>query len=390
MIKVKENKKDDKSAAKLSIFIILAFVIVIVAARYMTDEEYRSFINVNVLKKEVSEMNLTTIEINSDDNPSIFAYDKYIAVLTKNKLTEYGTNGKADAVLDVNISVPLVETNGKYMVIAEKEGQKIYLISGSNIIWSNTIDGNISRVNVNKNGYVSIIITNTLYKSVIVYYDLSGRETFRTYLSDSYAVCTSISTNNKYLAIGEVNYTGTIIKSYVKIVSVDLAQSKSKADEAIIYTYESENGEIITNINYQDKENAICMFSSYIQSVKTDSNERIYDITDNDLFLDINLKSGIALIEKQSSGLFSFEYEVVTKNIGSKAEGLYILNSDLPKSMSISENNIALNLGNEVRILNSSGWLLKKYTSSRQIKSLVIGDSIAGVVYKNRIEVISL
>lgn len=390
MIKVKENKKDDKSAAKLSIFIILAFVIVIVAARYMTDEEYRSFINVNVLKKEVSEMNLTTIEINSDDNPSIFAYDKYIAVLTKNKLTEYGTNGKADAVLDVNISVPLVETNGKYMVIAEKEGQKIYLISGSNIIWSNTIDGNISRVNVNKNGYVSIIITNTLYKSVIVYYDLSGRETFRTYLSDSYAVCTSISTNNKYLAIGEVNYTGTIIKSYVKIVSVDLAQSKSKADEAIIYTYESENGEIITKINYQDKENAICMFSSYIQSVKTDSNERIYDITDNDLFLDINLKSGIALIEKQSSGLFSFEYEVVTKNIGSKAEGLYILNSDLPKSMSISENNIALNLGNEVRILNSSGWLLKKYTSSRQIKSLVIGDSIAGVVYKNRIEVISL
>lgn len=387
---MKENKKDDKSVAKLSIFIILAFVIVIVAARYMTDEEYRSFINVNVLKKEVSEMNLTTIEINSDDNPSIFAYDKYIAVLTKNKLTEYGTNGKADAVLDVNISVPLVETNGKYMVIAEKEGQKIYLISGSNIIWSNTIDGNISRVNVNKNGYVSIIITNTLYKSVIVYYDLSGRETFRTYLSDSYAVCTSISTNNKYLAIGEVNYTGTIIKSYVKIVSVDLAQSKSKADEAIIYTYESENGEIITKINYQDKENAICMFSSYIQSVKTDSNERIYDITDNDLFLDINLKSGIALIEKQSSGLFSFEYEVVTKNIGSKAEGLYILNSDLPKSMSISENNIALNLGNEVRILNSSGWLLKKYTSSRQIKSLVIGDSIAGVVYKNRIEVISL
>ena len=43
-------------------------------------------------------------------------------------------------------------------------------------------------------------------------------------------------------------------------------------------------------------------------------------------------------------------------------------------------------MGNEVRILNSSGWLLKKYTSSRQIKSLVIGDSIAGVVYKNRIE----
>ena len=387
---MKENKKDDKSTTKLALFIILAFVIVIVVARYMTDEAYRSFINVNVLKKEVSELNLTTIEINSDDNPAIYAYDKYIAVLSKNKLTEYGTNGKSEASLDVNIAVPLVDTNGKYMVIAEKEGQKIYLISGTNIIWSNKVDGNISRVNVNKNGYVSIIITNTLFKSIIAYYDVSGKELFRTYLSDSYAVCSSISTNNKYLAIGEVNCSGSLVKSYVKIVSAELAQSKSKADEAIIYTYEAENGEIITNINYQDKENAICMFSTYVQSVKPNSSERVYDILDKDLFLDINLKSGIAIIDKQSSGLFSFEYEVVTKNIGSKSEGLYVLNSDLPKNMSISGNNIALNLGNEVQIIDSNGWLLKKYTSSRQIKSLVIGDSIAGVVYKNKIEVISL
>ena len=387
---MKENKRDDKSATKFAFFIILAFVIIIVVARYMTDEDYRSFINVNVFKSEVSEMNLTSIEINSDDNPSIYAYDKYIAVLSKNKLIEYGSNGKSDVSLDVNIAVPLVDTNGKYMVIAEKEGQKIYLISGTNIIWSNTVDGNISRVSVNKNGYVSIIITNTLFKSVIVYYDASGTEIFRTYLSDSFAVCSSISTNNKYLAIGEVDYSGTIIKSYVKIVSAELAQSKSKADEAIIYTYESENNEIITSINYQDKEHAICMFSTYVQSIGTDSNERVYDISDNDLFLDINLKSGIAIVKKQSSGLFSFEYEVVTKSIGSKSEGLYILNSDLPKSVSVSGNNIALNLGNEIQILNSSGWLLKKYTSSKQIKSLVIGDSIAGVVYKNRIEIISL
>ena len=58
--------------------------------------------------------------------------------------------------------------------------------------------------------------------------------------------------------------------------------------------------------------------------------------------------------------------------------------------MSTSGNNIALNLGNEVQIINTSGWLLKKYISSKQIKGIVVGDTIVGIIYKNRIEIISL
>lgn len=385
---MKDQKKNNNSFGKVLVFLLISFFIIIVVARYTTDEEYRSFIDTNIFRKEVSEENLKTIEINSDSNPSIYAFDKYIAVLSKNNLSEYNSDGKLESQLEVNIAVPLVDTNGKYMVIAEKDGQKIYLVSGTSILWSNTVDGNISRVNVNRNGYVSIIITNTIYKSIVVYFEPSGRETFRNYISDSYAVCTSISTNDKYLAIGEVDYSGTIIKSIVKIISVELA--KTNPEEAIVYTYNSENGEIITRINYQDKEKAICMFSTYVQSVSPNSNERVYDLSDDDLFLDINLKNGMALIKKQSSGLFSFEYEVFIKSIENKADNLYILNSDLPKNISVCDNKIALNLGNEVQIINSSGWQIKKYTSSKQIKSLVIGESIAGVVYKNKIEIINI
>ena len=57
------------------------------------------------------------------------------------------------------------------MVLAEKNGQKIYLISGGSIVWQNTIQGSISEVNVNENGYVSIVIKNTTSKSVIAFYD---------------------------------------------------------------------------------------------------------------------------------------------------------------------------------------------------------------------------
>ena len=380
--------KDKKSNSGFYAFIVIIFLIVFFTARYATDEEFRTMINVNILKKEVAESTLTTIDIDLNSNPNIFAYDKYIAILAKNKLSQYTEEGKKGAELDTNISIPLVHTSGKYMVMAEKDGQKIYLISGERIVWEDQVEGNISEVNVNENGYVSIVIKNTTYKSVIAFYDLEGTELFRTYLSTNYAICTAVSTNNEYLAIGEVDYSGTILKSFVKIISVDKAQKEPES--SIVYTYESENGEIITNINYQDKENAICMFNSYVEIVGKDSNQRLYDITDNDLFVDVNLTDAVAVVDKQSSGLFSYEYEILLKNTKSKSESLYILDSDLPKSIKVCKDNMALNLGNEIRVVNSKGWLVKKYTSDNQIKNVVIGDTIAGVIYKNKIEIINL
>lgn len=387
-VKENQNAKSKNSVTKLLILFCVAIGIVFFIAKYTTDDNFRYNIDTNLLKKQVSESNLKNIEIDSDDNPSVFAYDKYIAILSKNKLSEYTSDGSKVAELDVSISVPLVETNERYMVMAEKDGGKVYLISGTNILWKNTVDGKVSRVNVNRNGYVTAIIQNTIYKSVVIFYDLDGKELFRKYLSTNYAICTAVSTNNKYLAIGEIDYSGTIIKSNITIMSVDLAQTDPA--NSVIYTYESKNGEIVTDINYQDKENAICMFTNYVQKVGIDSDEQVYEITSNDVFVDINLKDSYAVIDKQSSGLFSYEYEIKVKNTNSKFESLYILNSDLPKSMSVSGNKMALNLGNEIQIVDTKGWLLKKYTSSKQINKIVLGDAIAGIVYKNKIEIIEL
>lgn len=386
-----KNKKVEKSKAsviKTCIIFLLIITAIFVSARYVTDEEFRDSFDTHILKKQLTESSLGTIEINTDTNPYIFAHDKYINILSKNILTEYTSDGSICGKLDVNISVPLIDSNEKYLVLAEKNGQKIYLISDSNIIWQNKLEGNISKVSVNKNGYVSIILTNTTYKSVIVVLNPEGSELFRTYLSNDYAICTDISPNNKYLAIGEVDYSGTIIKSYVKIISMELAQIKP--EDSILHTYTSQNGEIITNIDYEDKDIAVCMFSSYVQKVSHENDEKLYDIKTEDLFIDVNLKNSIAVINKQSSGLFSYEYQMIIKSIENKTENLYILDKDVPKTMIVSKSLIGLNFGNEVQIVNSNGWLVKKYTSSKEIKNIILGNSIAGIVYKNKIEIIEL
>lgn len=384
---MKETIKN-KSVFKVCIIFILVVLAVFMVSRYLIDEEFRIYVDSNILKKELSEVNVNTIELKSDSNEYIYAYDKYITVLSKNSLSSYNKDGEVESKLDVNISVPLVDSNSKYMVLAEKNGKKIYLISGQNIIWENDIEGEISRVSVNKNGYVSIVIKNTTYKSVVVVFNAEGTELFRSYLSTNYAVCVDISSNNKYLAIGEVNYSGTIVKSYVKILSIEKAQTDPK--NSTEYTYESETSDIIIDVNYQGKDEVICLFNDYIQKVTNKDNTRLYDITNDDIFAEINLNSNIAIVNKQSSGLFSYEYKMDIKDTNSKAEKLYILKNDVPKTIMVSGNKIAICLGNEVEIINSDGWLIKKYTSNKQSKGIVLGDTIAGIIYKNKIEIIDL
>ena len=60
------------------------------------------------------------------------------------------------------------------------------------------------------------------------------------------------------------------------------------------------------------------------------------------------------------------------------------------KEIYTTGNIIALNLGAEVEFINTSGWLVKRYTAEQEITSIVISNSIAGIVYRDKIEIINL
>lgn len=378
----------NSSLLKTCVIFLVCVIVVFVLARYMSNDDFRSKINQNIFKSEVTENSLNSIDIDNDSSVNIYAYDKYIAVLAKNVLSQYDDKAKLVSKIDVNISVPLMDSNGKYLVLAENSGKRIYLISGNRVIWERELDGEISRVSVNEKGYVSVIIKNTAYKSKVIVFNDVGADLFTVFVSSNYAICTDISDNNKYLAIGEVSYSGTILKSSVFIYSMEKAQTDPK--NAVINSYEAQNGELIIGINYHGTDTAVCMFNSYIQKVTKDANERLYDINAYDSFVDINLDSKVAIINRSVTGMFSYEYLIDFKDTLGKSERVYVLNQDVPNFIVTNNKKIAVNLGREVEFINTSGWLKKKYNSDTTVSKVVLGDSIAGIVYKNKIVIIDL
>ena len=169
-------EKNKKSKIKIIISSIIVIVIVILIAQYITDKNFRNFIDIKIFGKQVSENNLNSIEINSEDNPTYFAYDSHIGVISKNKLIIYNNKGNEENSLTINISNPIIDTNGKFVIIAESDGSKFYVVNSTSLLFQGKIDGKITKVSINKNGYVSMISSNSTYNSIVSVYDNNNNE----------------------------------------------------------------------------------------------------------------------------------------------------------------------------------------------------------------------
>lgn len=285
----KKGKKINKGkVAKVVISGAILILIIAFIALYSSNKQAKVFFDKYVFRKEISEENLPTISLDGINTNSVYSFNNYISILNQNKLNLYNKYGNKEITLDIEISVPIFNSNGKYLCIAEKNGQKIYLISNKNIVWQKEIEGNISDINVNENGYVSISISGTSYKTVVDTFNNTGEELFKTYLSTTNVIDTEISKDNKYLAIAEANFSGITIESTVKIVSMEKAQKNST--DSVVYLYNADTNDLIINVKYQGKNKIICMYDNKINYIQDNQNKDFLGIDlQNVLFSDINL-----------------------------------------------------------------------------------------------------
>ena len=94
-------------------------------------------------------------------------------------------------------------------------------------------------------------------------------------------------------------------------------------------------------------------------------------------------------IRKNKTGLFNQEARLQLKQVGSNKTNIYTLPM-IPNDVTTYEDVVAVNMGTEVDFVGTNGWLIKKYTSTKNVKNVVVCGSIAGIVYKDKIELIGL
>ena len=395
----KTKKRLNKKKMMIAIAIIVFVLIIgITALIYYSSRNARKFIDQYIFRKNITQEKLASIELDYNSNVSVFAYNKYICILAENKLMQYNSSGKLEKEIQLEINNPVYSVNNKYIAISEKNGSKLNLISGSEILWTQNVDGNISKINVNENGYVSVILTGTTYKSVIVTFDKDGNKLFKNYLANTTAVDTSISKDNKYLAYAEVNTSGTNIQSNIKVISIEKANEKTSenenqsSSESIVYTYSADSNKLIIDIEYQGNDKIICMYDDEIAIIKNESSSELFPLVEkgkNINFSNINLDNHIYRAIEENDGLFNTNTVIEIKDTNTEKTTVYTVEGTSKYIYSFN-NIIAVSLGQEIEFINTNGWLLKRYSSSQEVQDVEIGNGIAGIVYKDKVEIINL
>lgn len=369
------------------IVVVLILAVVIIFSLYIAEEGFRKWVDINVLRKDISSESVATVDLNVDKNNQIVCYNKYIGILNEKNLKIYNSAGENITDISVNINTAIFSTNDRYLAIAEKNGQELCVISDKTYLWNQKVDGEIQQICVNKNGYVILVTTDTTYKSIITVYDNSGKQLMRNFLSSSRVTDVSISDDNKYLAYSEIDTSGTLIKSSVKIISIEKAQSNSA--ESTIYTKEAETSKMILKIQYQENGELVCVYDDSINIVKDGYEQELIKKEDEATFVSGNLGNSIAYIKEEQRSAFNSSSTLNIVNTSSKQTYKYNF-GEIAKEMYTTGNVIGINIGTEIYFVKTNGMLIKKYTSNQEITNVMITNNIAIIIYKDRIEVINL
>lgn len=385
----KISKKNKKNLTKnKSIFISILLILITLILVYILSPDVRLFIDEKILRKYINEENATEIFINAQNNPQILTYDKNIGVLERGELSIYNKLGEQINInekINISMATPLAKTNDKHLVLVEKNGKKVVLINNNKIIWDRELDFNIHNVNVNKSGYVVVMGSNNMYKSIVAVISNEGEELFIIYISSNIVVDAEISNDNKTLAIAEVNYSKPIVESIIKYISIDKAIKEP--DNSIIKTFKQ--NKLIIDIKFKTKDILLAHYSKEIYKYGKEE-EKIYDIPENTQFIDLGINKNIVVIEQVNDGIFNDEYQVTILNDSGRVKAIYKLGKFVPKELKISNNHIAINLGQEVVILTIDGWEKRKYNSNKEIREVILSDNICTILYKNSFHILDL
>jgi hypothetical protein len=382
--KFKERRKNRKMI-KFTIITLIAIIILVFIALYMANKSFNSFIDTYILKKRISENDANSLTIDTDNLSLIYAYDKSLVVYSDGSINFYNTDAKQTGNIEMTLSKPIADSEDKYLALADYGLQKVCLIKSNSLVWQKDIEGKISKVSVNKQGYVAVSVTGTTYESIVMLFNENGDLLFSKYLS-TYVIDVDISDDSKYIAIAEVDNSTILPVTKIEMVSVGLASTSS--ENATINTYEAESNKLLTGMNFQSKNVLVCSFEDYVLKMTDSSSDRLYEFSDLTAYLEVDSRKGFVRIDKEESSVFKSDYRLKITN-ENNSEKVYIIEGSI-KSLVCKDNRIALNLGKEVQFIDNNGWLVKKFIGKQEVKSVLVSNKIGIIVFKDKISIVNL
>lgn len=324
---------------------------------------------------------INELSVDSALGTQFTAYKDGIALLTGNEFRVYSSGGNQDYYSQLSYSVPILKTGGDVNLIFDRGGTNFFIVNNLKETLNKTTSMPIINGEVNGTGWVSLIAQERGYKNIITVYDKNQKEYYFAYFSSSYALCSSVSEDGKYLAAGSIY------------------EDKGAYGSKICF-YDMNEPEAVSIVELEDSTVLDVKFlKNNHLAVVTDNEINLYEIKDNKLNLLKEVDYQGEYLRSYSLGGDNYVAAIISKyKIGGQGRLLVIDGSNnepepIPIdhqiiSMSASGTYISILTANEVQVYNRGLSLLKSDKELLDVrKVLVRNDSSVLEISTNSVRV---
>jgi len=217
-----------------------------------------------------------------------------------------------------------------------------------------------------------------------------GELLLKSYVSNGYVIDTEISPDNKYLVIGEVDYSKTYIESTVKVIDI---QKAIKSEEgSVVNTFVKDK--LLVNLKIKENLSIIGQYSDCVVNIGYNKNENkeIYKLS-NVYMADIeNTRYSFVIKKEEQDDIIKLKntYVCIIFNESGNEVAKYNIGDTTPKNVIAKLDSIAINLGTELVVINQNGWIKKKYNSTKEISRYDLSSYIIIIWYNDKIDIVGL
>ena len=258
---------------------------------------------------------------------------------------------------------------GKFVAVGDMGGNRIYIVSGTNIKKEIVTKNKIKNFSVNSSGYCVAVTEGDMGKRYVTAYNAKGEEIFVWDSGNMLVLNAVIADNNKNVIVSSVDTKDGVMKSVLSFYNV------SKAEAVATETYEEELFSALSvNGNY-----VYCVgdAKTLIYKVSGDKKSEIAYSGKSVITYEVN-NQGIVMAFLEST-LTGKRYNIESYTESGKKRGTYEHNYDI-NYLDIADDAIAVDRGGLISIISYKGREKKLIDPGVDIEDLMfVGNSSKAV-----------
>ena len=385
-VRPRPKDKDDENiievttgmSTRLKLLIALLIIVVIVAAVVIIRNvlSYRSYNSYKLV---------SSYQTTGESTADYYLFADNVLKVSKEGASYIDASG--DVVWDCgySINLPEVVVNGDYAVVADINGRDVYVFDTSGKISSQTLDYDITNVDVASQGVYAVIVT-TSEGHMINVYDKYSDEIYDhiTYIENSgYPLDVAISSDGTKLFTSYLNIVDTSLETYLAAYNLSDVGKNENSDRLVGgYTFE---GKVFPIVEFMDNDTVACFgddcIEIYSMSEKPSLKAEIDlgDVTIQGIFCSEEYVGYIEKLETQSGSDDAANYNIYVYDTSGKLESTISHNGTYSKVTATSD---------ELIVVGDFDCAVYYYNGTEKFSASFTKSLINFVPYSERLEYI--